>query len=166
MSASEIIHRIVIWAREQMRGNLKESSSVIGENAIDEYKNGNKLSIEYFKGSWTANSIFFPICFTLVAVSYYEVLLRLTREQLLPLALASISLYVYSWAYTSRYAGYNRSIWKRLRDIEEKKEMYLHRKIKKDDHARVLRWRLGHVKVTLLVLLMVTWGIRLYLAPY
>lgn len=166
MSASEIVHRIVIWAREQIRGNLKESSSIISENAIDEYKNGNKLSIEYFKGSWTANSIFLPICFTLVAISYYEGLHDLTWEQLLPLAGASIFLYLYTWAHTNRYAGYSQAIWKRLREIEKERGMYLHCKIKEEDHARVLRWRLRHVNATLFVLLLVTWTIRLWLAPY
>ena len=150
----------------EITGNSpEEGSSIIGEDAKTEYEEGNKLSIEYFKGSWTANSIFLPICFTLVAVSYYKELLELAGNQLLPLAGASIFLYLYSWAYTNRYASYNRSIWKRLRDIEEKKKMDLHRRIKRDDLARSLRWRLRHVNTLLLVLLLVAWGIRLYLAP-
>lgn len=130
-----------------------------------EYNNGNKLSQEYFKGSWTAASIFLPICFGIVAASYYTELLVLSWKKLLPMALASIFLYSCWWAHVSRYAGYNRSIWKRLRKIEEETGMNLHLKIKKDDDERLIPWRLRHFNFMMLLLLVAVWVIRLYLAP-
>ena len=74
---------------------MAHKSNIDADVLLTEYKIGNELSQTYFKGSWTPASIFLPICFGLVAVSYTKDLLGLTWEKLFPLALASIFLYLY-----------------------------------------------------------------------
>ena len=144
----------------------EESYLQTEKEAFMEYEIGNKLAQEYFKAQWTAISIFIPICFGLIAASFYtREIMGLRKLQILPMAGASIFLYLYGWAYQNRYTSYCRSIWKRLRHIEDKNRMYLHHGIHKDDNARTVRWRMKHVNFIVVLLLLFLWGIRIWYAP-
>ena len=115
---------------------------------------------------WTAVSIFIPVCFGLIGVSYASVeMLELKWLQLLPLAFASVLLYGFGMSFVSRYSGYNKAILNRLGKIEEENGMNLHRQISKEDKKRGIKWTLRHVKWILFVFLILTWTIRLWLAP-
>jgi hypothetical protein len=138
----------------------------MAKTALEEYKEGNKLAIEYFKAQWVATSIFIPLSFGLIPLSFsMEELLKLTWLQILPLALASIFIYFYRWMYANRYVGYCRSIWKRLREIENNENMSIHNLIDKDDRERKIEWSMKHVNVALLILLILLWVLRLVIAP-
>jgi hypothetical protein len=140
-----------------------QSPPTENKEPLEEYKEGNKYSQSIIKASWTATSIFLPVCFGLVAVSYSEPLLKLSSISLTPLAMASVSIFLVWWLYTNRYAGYNRSIWKRLREIEGQLGMKLHTAIDKDDKSRRVRWRIRHVNGIMFFLLIVAWLFRLVL---
>jgi hypothetical protein len=130
--------------------------------ALEEYKEGNKFSQSYVRNSWTITSIFLPVCFGLVAVSYTEPVLQLPANSMFALATASISLFLAWWAYMNRYASYNRSILKRLRELEKHPslQMCLHRQIHEDDEARAVRWRIRHANLLMLALLLIAWIVR------
>jgi len=137
------------------------------ESALEEYKEGSKLSQSYVRNSWTITSIFLPVCFGLVAVSYTEPVLQLPANSMFALATASISLFLVWWAYVYRYASYTRSILKRLRKLEKRPslQMCLHRQIHKDDEARAVRWRIRHVNLLMLALLLIAWIVRFKIPP-
>jgi len=134
------------------------------KNSLEEYKEGNKLAQEYFKGSWVASSIFFPICFGLIGVSFTKHTLPLEWFELLPLAGASLCLFIFCWGYTNRYAQYSRSIWKRLWEIEAKEDLYmgLHHQIKKDDDLRPIHWRIRHLNWAIFGVLVFLWFLRIW----
>jgi len=134
---------------------------------MKEYEIGNELSQSHFKGSWTAYSILIPISLGLIAISYSSSeILKLTWLQLLPLAVASIFLFLYASAFAVRYRGYNDSIFNRLRDIENETGMRLHNVIHKDDMARCCEWRMRDWKRLLFAFILIAWFIRLYFAPF
>ena len=132
----------------------------------NEYEIGNQLSEAYFKGMWAAISIFIPVCFGLIGVSYASVeLLKSEWIFLVPLALSSILLYGFGMSFVSRYAGYNKAIFERLWDIEKDNGMNLHRHIKEKGEERRIKWTIRQVKWVLFAALIATWIFRLKLAP-
>jgi len=163
-----ILLSIVVFASALLKPYEETASNTttkISTNPCEEYKEGSKFSQSYIKASWTATSIFLPVCFGLVAVSYQEHLLDLSFISLLPLAIASVSLFLVWWLYTNRYAQYNRSIWSRLQELEIQTGMCLHLKIDKEDKSRAVRWRIRHVNLLMLVLLLIAWIVRIIVLP-
>jgi len=133
---------------------------------LKEYEIGNELTRVYFKGQWTATSIFIPICFGLIAASFSTTeILKLTGLQLIPMAGASILIFLYGWAYGNRYTGYCKSIWCRLRKIEGEKDMQLHKMINEHDKKRCLKWRMKHINIIVLFVLLFLWVFRILIAP-
>jgi hypothetical protein len=136
------------------------------ELALKEYDFGEKLRSDYFKHCWVATSILLPVCFTLVALSYTDGLLNLRWYELLPLALASIFLYIIWFWYDWRYSGYMKIIYQRLRELEKDhlSQMNLYSKIDAEDPAKCCKWKsLGTLKRLIFILLVLVWGLRMCL---
>ena len=148
-----------------MRGNQMGENETSREEklALEEYDFGEKLRSDYFKHSWLATSILLPVCFSFVALSYTESLLNL-RFELLPLALASIFLYIVWFWYDWRYTCFMKIIYARLQELEENPlNMNLHRKIRDEDPTKDSRRKsLGTLKWSILFTLIIVWILRMF----
>jgi len=146
-----------------MSGNNLSREEQLG---LKEYDFADRLRSDYFKHTWVATSVLIPVCFGLVTLSYTPDLLNL-RYELIPLALASICLYViWSW-YDWRYSGYMKTTYRRLRQLEKDtlKPFYLHRKIKDEDptNKNYNKCRkLGVLKWVMFVGLIAIWALRIF----
>jgi len=130
--------------------------------ALKEYEFGDKLRESYFKNSWVATSILLSICFGLIGLSFTEWTINLSWVALLPLASASFSLCIFWVWYVFRYAHYLKIIFGRLQMLEKTLGMSLHRRIE-EKRTKGLR-RLKTLNCFTLVMLALTWGLRLYSA--
>ena len=134
------------------------------ELALKEYEFGEELRSDYFKHTWVATPVFLPVCFSLLALSFTKDLLDLREFDLLPLALASVFIYVIWFWYDWRYSCYMKIIYTRLQELEgDPLNMNLHRKIRDEDPTKCNRWRsLGSLKLLILGMLILTWFIRMF----
>lgn len=142
--------------------------------ALKEYEFAEKLRESYFREAWVATSILLPLCFSLVGLSYAEWLANMSGMNLLPLALASWSLYLYLLFHTARYGAYLKAIYGRLHELESttlKGKIGLHTSIKETDKKALSKWKgfgkfraLKYLKALMFFLLIGTWIIRLMLS--
>lgn len=137
---------------------------------IIEYELGNALARHYDTRSWTAATIFIPVSFSLIGVSFVsEEIAKKPIPALIVLAASSVLLYLLWLLIDWRYSQYCQTIFPRLHELEEKLSMYLHRGIHAQDQK--LRKKKGRLFIfyrirtwvrLMIFFLGILWGLRIW----
>jgi hypothetical protein len=137
----------------------KNENSAKQNIILKEYGFAEKLRESYFKNSWVATSIILPISWGLVGLSYTEPVLALNWFQLLPLAFASIALFLFWFWYVLRYSGYLNIIYTRFWKLEEQLKMNLHIRIRNEGPKSW--WRIRYLNIIIGFMLGAAWMLRI-----
>ncbi len=104
-----------------------------------EYNQGNEMVRHFDKIEWTIGSIFIPVSFALLGVSFTEPVIQFSPTSLIVLCVASFSLYGVFLGVDVRYSWFSSVAFERLRATEEELGIQLHTLIHNRDHQQPMR---------------------------